>query len=238
MNIYQVTMLRKIIYSIALFFIPLCCLQAKVEKFDEIVSLGGRCQVAWQLENNGLRKYAYPFDWFTTLFPSLISFIEHNGQNFLDLDKIQIVGAYPGDPLRLEVVDTLYGIVSYHDFLSDPFMQNYTDIKNKYDRRIERFFKLLHSKKRVLFVRQGSTKAEIEELSSFIHQLYPQLNYKILAVHDSEEYQDDWNISTITNNYLINDSQNWQGDAEGWKKILSRFQLKPRHSPRSAEEIW
>lgn len=231
-------MLKKVLFFACLFLAALQLSEAKQEKFDEIVSLGGRCQVSWQLEHHGLRRLAYPLDWLVTPFGSLIKFIEHEGQGLLDLDKIHIAGAYAGDLRSLEVIDTTYGIISYHDFYASPYMGNYAEIKDKYDRRVERLFKLLKSNKKVLFIRQGSSKGEIEYLHSFIYCRYPNLKYKILAVNGTEEYLENWNIPQVKNVYLNNDGFDWQGDFNAWKKILSNYKFRHLYTERPAGEVW
>lgn len=207
-------------------------------KYDEVVSLGYGCQVAWQLETHGYRKTAYPFDWFHTSFDSLIRFMQNKGDLFFAWDKISVLGPYPGDSTRLHIVDLLYGIHSYHDFIAMPAMGNHLEVKAKYDRRIKRFFELLHSDKKVLFVREGFSRAQVEQLDDFIHTLYPHLFYTILAVSDNEEFHQDWGVKRIRNFYLQQKAWDWKGDFARWKEILSHFHVKQSSKPRPPGEVW
>lgn len=206
------------------------------EPYDQVVSLGFGCQVAFQLEHNGYRSLAYPFDWFNTPFESLIAFISNEGKNFLDADKISVVGPYPGDTLHLEVMDSLYGIVSYHDFLSWPYLGNYHEIKAKYDRRVKRFFDLLNSNNRVLFVRQGLSKAQVEYLDYLLHSSYPNLSYTLIAINNTEEYKSPWELFRIENFYA-EPGWDWRGDYASWTKILIQF-TTVNFTNRSDEERW
>lgn len=206
-------------------------IKAESQVYDEVVSLGFGCQIAWQLDSLGIRNSAYPFDWVHTSHEALIAFIAHKGANFFAWDKIAVIGAYPGDPARLQVVDLLYGIVSYHDFLSNPPMANYQDIKSKYDRRITRFFNLLGSKKKVLLIRLGSTRAEIEYLDYVLRTLYPNLSYTLVALHDTQEYLYNWGYKHIKNLYLPQVLGDWHGDSTRWKEIMNQFSLNPSLQP-------
>lgn len=211
---------------------------AKVEPFDEAVSLGFGCQVAHQLEAHGMRRWAYPFDWFHTPFEGLLSFIANKGKGFLDSDKIHVVGVYPGDPVHLEVRDLIYGIASYHDFASSPPLSDYIAVKAKIDRRVKRFFDLLNTKKRVLFVSQYLTKVQIEQLNVTLHTLYPTLNYTLVAVGNSEEYQYDWFLEKVENYYMKDIPGDWRGNTGRWTEILRKYSVKPSFFPRPAGERW
>ena len=210
----------------------------EIQFFDEVISLGYECQVAWQLETNGLRKYAYPFDWFRTSFESLMAFIKNKGEHFFEIDKICIIAPYLGHITYFHVQDLIYGIHSFHDFLVTPPLANYEMVKAKYDRRIERFFKVLESNKRVLFVREGLSREQTEELDRLLKDLYPALSFTILAVSDREEFKEDWGSQTIRNFYLKQKPLDWQGDYSRWKEILSNFVIQHDSTPRNPENIW
>lgn len=211
---------------------------AKAKSYDQAVSLGYGCQVAIRLEHNGFRTLAYPFDWVHTPVDSLLKFIANKGANFLDADKIASTGAYPGDPSRLQVIDLVYGITSYHDFLTTPYFGNYLEVKAKYDRRVQRFFELLESNQKILFVRQKATRAEIEYLDEVLRSSYPRLSYTILALHDTEEYCYNWGLERVRNFYIRDIPSDWQGDGARWTEILSQFSIIPNANARSPEEVW
>lgn len=227
-------------------FLLLLCLMTfyadvKAQFYDEVVSLGSLhygCQVAWQIESNGMRKFAYPFDWFHTSLESLTGFMYNKGVNFLDLDKIAVIGPYPGDTSRMHVIDLVYGISSYHDFFSSPPLANHPQVKAKYERRIRRFFDLLNSNKRILFVRQGLSREQVEYLDCAIRSLYPHLSYTILAVNDSADYLYSWGLERIQNFYLQQIPGDWVGDFARWKEILSQFHVMPVTQRRPLDEVW
>ncbi|MBA2367945.1 MAG: hypothetical protein H0V82_02840 [Candidatus Protochlamydia sp.] len=210
---------------LAIFFIAQGA-HSEEKPYDEAISLGNSCQVTWQLKANGFRTFAYPFDWFHTPSTGLLGFITYQGSNFFDIDKISVIGPYPGDPICLQVMDLNFGIMSYHDFTSNPPFANYWDVKLKYDRRIKRFFNLLNSNKKVLLVRLGDSRQEIECLDYLLQQNYPKLNYTILAVHETEDFKLDWGLDRIKNYYIKQIPWNWQGDVASWKAVLENFHIK------------
>ncbi|HEV8051726.1 MAG TPA: DUF1796 family putative cysteine peptidase, partial [Parachlamydiaceae bacterium] len=141
--------------------------------YDEVVSLGARCQVAMQMEHHGIRHLAYPFDWIVTSAQGLGSFITNHGSHFLDLDKVIYVEEYAGNPPYYFVKDTHYNFESYHDFLPPHIPGNFEVVKDKFQRRIKRFFALLGSDKKVLFLRTDITRQDAEYLDNIIHTVYP-----------------------------------------------------------------
>ncbi|WP_068471366.1 DUF1796 family putative cysteine peptidase [Candidatus Protochlamydia phocaeensis] len=195
--------------------------------YDEAVSLGYSCQVAQQLNDNGIRHQAYPFDWMLSSAEGLILFIHYAGAGFLDLDKIAIEERVAGTNILI-VADTLYGFRLLHDFY-DPFDTFYPIVKQKYERRIARFFNLLRSNKKVLFVRIQFTREQAELLDFILHTLYPQLTYTILALNP--EPQADWGLERVKNLQLHQIPDVWYGDHTRWREILSQFNVKPSPNP-------
>jgi len=229
-------MLNKGLTSFFFFILLALSANIKAQPYDQVVGLGFGCQVAHQLEENGVRKLAYPFDWFHTPFDGLAWFIVNQGKEFLNADKLIVAGPYPGDPVHLQVGEIVYGIVSYHDFLSN--MSNYVEIKAKYDRRIKRFFDLLNSDQRVLFVSQSYTRMQIENLDGVLQILYPNLSYTLVAINSTPEYMDSWELDRIENFYMEETPGDWRGNTPRWKEILSQFEVVPVLQARPWEERW
>lgn len=209
-----------------------------IKQYDEVISLGTACQAAWQLEGNGMRRLAYPFDWLVTPFHGLIPFIINQGAGFLDKDKIEIVKTLPGKATFLHVADLTYDIHFIHDFHGTEIIDNYDKIKNKYDRRIQRFFTLLQSNKKILFFRVQITRDEAIVLDNLIHTTYPNLEYTLVAINDSPDTENDWGLERVRNFYMRQSIDNWQGDGERWKDILSQFSVKESKKKRPDGEKW
>ena len=204
---------------------------SKNKPYDVVVSLGNMCQVAHQIEINSMRSAAYPFDWVITPFPSLYFFIANEGRFFLEPDRLVFCEDQPdgtGKEIKSFIKDLNYHMEFFHDFeLSPDFMKDYPAIKEKYNRRIERFFELLRSKKRVLFVRRNLNYKEAVLLDKLLKKKYPQLRYTILALGDTQDMKSNWKLKRVKNFYLRElEPWSWVGDPWAWNEILQQFSLK------------
>lgn len=228
-------------YSLVLTWILLIFpldLKASTKPYDEVVSLGTACQAAWQLEGSGMRRFAYPFDWLVTPFHGLIPFIANQGAGFLERDKLEIIKTLPGKATFLHVADLTYDIHFIHDFHGTESIDNYDKIKSKYERRIQRFFSLMQSNKKILFFRVQVTRDEVIVLDNLIHTTYPNLDYTLVAINDSSDAEHDWGLERVRNFYMRQSIDNWQGDGERWKEILSQFTVKESKKKRPEGEKW
>ncbi len=230
------TMLKTSVTSFIFALLIICCAHAKMETYDQAVGLGFNCQVAHQLEHNKVRFFAYPFDWCQTPFDSLLAFIANEGKDFLEWGNICALKPHHGDPTHLEVVDLVYGITTFHDFLTSPHLGNYAQVKSKYDKRTKRFFDLLKSNQRVLFIRQDLSKEQAEYLDEVLHSTYPNLNYTLLVINATEEYKPSWGLPRIANFYM-EPVADWTGNYSRWTEILSQFSVA-RFNHRPLEEVW
>lgn len=210
---------------------------ADEEPYDEAVSLGMVCQPAWHLEGHHMRRWAYPLDWMITPFHGLLLFIQNKGAHFLEKEHLKVLEILEGTPSILHVVDEFYDIHSIHDFQA-PSMQNFEKVKAKYERRIQRFFKLLASHKKVLLVRVQISRSEAETLTHLLSKLYPELNYTLVAVSEELSAKESWGLERVSNFYMPQISGHWQGDDEKWQEILCQFPVKESKKPRPPEEKW
>lgn len=212
-----------------MFLLPLliigCFANLSAEEYGRVISLGGQCQVAYQLKENHKRSESFPFDWIQSTFEGVYQFILEEGKNFLSKDHLVFAGNKGN-----YVQDPYYQMLFLHDFESpSDFMKEYDFIKAKYDRRVNRFFQALNSEAPVLLIRLGITREQAALLSELIHTKYPRLNYTILALDHTEEIRENWNIKRVINLYLLQeDPHNWLGDHEDWKRILSQFHIEQK----------
>jgi hypothetical protein len=195
-----------------------------VSQYDEVVSLGIACQAAAQIKYNEIRIRAYPFDWLVTPFDGLISFIINKGAGFLEPGNFCSHGLIRNSNSLL-VKDSIYNFSFMHDFEGEDPLFSYAEVKEKYDRRIKRFFNLLESNKKVLFIRVTISKAQAKQLDQVLQKHYPNLSYTIVAVSDKEDAKMDWGLPRVRNFYLIQD-WDWMGDDEVWEGILQQFPVK------------
>jgi len=204
------------------------------------ISLGGSCSVAYQLQNLGLRKEAYPFDWVTT--PSLgtvINLFENNFDGFLDTavqtsvsDKFHISDDddFPSDNNKINkqsiIMKNKYGVAFYHDFYENC---NVDEIKKKYQRRVDRLYELIKSDCEICFVRDelkinNIKTSEIEKFIEVILGINKNAKFKIvIVVHNPNNKKSD--IFNYLNERvkIVNDVGkfgSWVRDGVDWKGVF------------------
>ena len=129
----------------------------KKEKYDHVISLGFFCNVAMQMEWVGIRDCSSPFDWIISDFNGVIALIENHFCDFLDIDNLQVI-----DWERNIVRDKKYMVDFYHDFKMNISLESQLYlIKEKYFRRIKRFYDNIDSAK-CLFIRYVKNQDEYE----------------------------------------------------------------------------
>jgi hypothetical protein len=149
----------------------------------EFISLGSDCAVRYHLENLGLTKCAYPFDWvqsekaesiikLLTVENILENYIVKNtSHNFPKIDECWV----EEKSQTLRIVDSS-GVIFVHDLSN---IYELPSVREKYRRRLERFKAIMldASIKKILF-RVCKNPADLEYLTSQFDKL-GYVNYEI-----------------------------------------------------------
>lgn len=152
---------------------------SKSSQVPMLISLGGDCSVAYQLDQCGYRSCAYPFDWIRSSLDNIISLLRNNFDEFIDRD--QLIYKRSTDNFKF-VVDNneenvqvscghIYQHKKYksiqfcHDFVDD-VQSNLPQVQEKYRRRIERFQQTIYSKS-CIFIRYETGKLTDDILSKW-----------------------------------------------------------------------
>jgi len=198
--------------------------------YDAIYSLGDLCLAAIQLRKNNLRPFAGPLDWMSSPSLSNVSRLLQNQFNgFMDLPNLNPTGYSTGvDSLTpyLVVVDEAYQIVSSHDFRADQNtlsnLATYSQVKEKLNRRIQRFLEKIVNGQRILFIRTESTFKETLELESILSKMVKN-DFQILIVNHSNDVSDmtekNWPLERVSVVELPNHDK-WGANDHYWKKIF------------------
>ena len=125
-------------------------------KYQNVVSLGFFCSPAIELNNLNLRKSSQPFDWLiSSKFNQVLELINNGFEDFLNPDFLFQLKQYPRYYRNIK-----YDIDFYHDFDElKSFNKQIDKIKQKYDRRIARFYNTI--KEPTLFLRYICSKEEV-----------------------------------------------------------------------------
>jgi len=166
------------------------------------ISLGSHCEPSQQLILNNLRSAAFPFDWLLTLdFEGFLALIQEDFRFFMDKryiiqnDENALINTYYHIDLRHEM----------HDWPDADFPKHYSEIKEKYQRRINRFKECNYNKSRAYFIRaafdlelnpklptitQDCTRIEknqAETLKNLLRKKFPQLDFYLVIINYAEE---------------------------------------------------
>lgn len=168
------------------------------------VSLGSNCQAAVSIQENKLRKEAYPFDWLLTFNEErLIALLEDDFSFFLDERYLF------RDPNLLSAVENSYYEMEFrYDFSIESdveFKESLKEVQAKYDRRIQRFRALNDHSGKVFFIRvaydlsnggpcywwqekyASISKENAEILKETLGRFFPSLDFTLVIVNYTEE---------------------------------------------------
>ena len=124
--------------------------------FKNVISLGFYCEVAKELERVGLRSASYPFDWLISSWSGVEQMIDTAFQDFLKYDDLY---QYEKEPEKY--LNFSKQLSFFHDFKKNkPLAEQMTEVKKKYERRIQRFYKDIKSP--TLFIRYIESVEETE----------------------------------------------------------------------------
>jgi len=179
-------------------------------KFDLFVSIGAGCSCASALKDAALRYYSYPFDWlFGADFLDRIKILTDNFENWLEKDYLTKIGSRTS-PEPCDIYKNIKtGIVFNHDFPIDtPLEDSFSNVKAKYDRRIERLIKQIESSKSVLFVyieipnqRKEISQKDLVKGYELLKSRFPDTDVNILYIFNEGEVGiNDKKICHVTDN--------------------------------------
>jgi len=202
-----------------------------------LISLGGDCTVATVLRSLGLRTAAYPFDWMFSHYDPLYKALADDFNHFLDPNSLKI-----GDDPRI-IVDA-YGLLFVHDFptiyhpaaltesethgwaqVRDDWREFIQPIREKYQRRIERFRSVLSGSEQVFLIRYSlPNRDEAIRLRDLIINRYPYLNFTLVAVSGSAADNTEWGLEKIRNFFVVYGSPDF---LVRWQNIFAELGIDP-----------
>jgi hypothetical protein len=197
--------------------------------YDAIISLGDLCLPSLQLEKNDLRTYAGVLDWMGSPNLSDVNrLLQNRFIGFMELPYMRI-GGYASDD-RIWVMDEVYHIVSNHDFYTDKNtmtqLVTYPEVREKYDRRIKRFFDQTATCKKILFIRTEGDLEEARELQTILSGIIKHDFRVLLVKHSNVEgiIELDWPLKKVCAIELPN-VEKWNGNDYYWQAILEGIHL-------------
>lgn len=222
-----------------------------MKRYDVIIPIGSICKTSQNLRNLKLQNESLPFDWILTLDINQVKdmlsshfagFLEQENMEYKDKESEQ-TDIY---------MDTKTNIGFWHDFPHDvPLNESYDKIKQKYNRRIDRLFKLIDQSHDILFFRTNTIRPEsgyslkeiiypkaqepdekIIKWVEDIRKLFPHKNISLLEVsvfNEPHEFQKRELAKGITRVDVFSDIKyEWQGNPAVFSELLSGVGLKRR----------
>lgn len=128
-----------------------------------LLSLGGRCEVAWQIENLFGHQLSGPFDWLVTPLQSIPKLIQERFENIAQPDDLQISHYFhPVTGARLEtVLNRRYNVFLHHEFsrdksgsISATWKDECPTVSDKWKFVAERWFDTLSRAPEATFIRR------------------------------------------------------------------------------------
>lgn len=195
--------------------------------FDHIVSLGGFCQVAYQLDRLKLRFEAFPFDWiFSTNVERVLEALENDFQDWI-LEENLIESEFTETGHR-RVVDTKYETVIQHAFpLDKSWREAYPKVSEMTRRRVDRLLNLRGGGD-TLFIRTNLDEEQSLRMASVISEKYGD-NAKLLVVNLTHNFAMKELPAELDNLYRVEIytyDEDWRGYNPHWNKLFSDIRLR------------
>jgi hypothetical protein len=204
------------------------------------LTMGHDCSPAGVLRELHLREFALPFDWIVSNISTIQTCLEDNFNKFhtnlkFNHNKTRLIDAYgfqfPHDyPLintSIELDELGEGNIGEEagKHITDNWKEYYTIVKEKYNRRIERFNEIITSKNPVIVLCRYNT-VDVLKLQSMFLKYYNKENiYFINSSNDKFENSKIKNIFTEVNN-IWNDKMIWKENIDIVKKHIDTT-IKP-----------
>jgi hypothetical protein len=202
--------------------------------YDAIFSLGDLCLASLQLRKNNLRPFSGVLDWMAS--PSLSNvnrLLQNRFVGFMDLPNLKATGYSTGVDSTERFIcvwDSAYDIVSSHDFKADKntlaHLATYPEVKEKFNRRIQRFLEKTATSQRLLFVRTEGTYEEVQELQSVLSGMVKN-DFQILLINHSNVsgmIKKDWSLEKVCVVELP-DQDKWSSNDHHWKTMLDGIHI-------------
>jgi hypothetical protein len=207
-----------------------------------VLSLGGLCQVALQIEKRFGFRYSSPFDWLVTPLASVAKVLSDGGNRFGVAVKTANAGQAP--------VCANYGLSYHHEFVRDESKAVIIDTeglertRGKLTHKYSRMSELVDGKK-TLFVRLAghndgllptpyakdvrATKAEdLNAMAEGIQKAFPALDFEIAFVHIPDYTTVDIGPGQLDPRIRVFEIENtpsagWEGAPESWAPIFDSY---------------
>lgn len=202
-------------------------------EYNEYISLGNNCEVAYQFRRVLRRDVSGFFNWNVTTFPSLISLLETRFANILQIENLTNL---PEKGLMHDSSHDFHVHSSFRttDFKSEEnFEERFENLKSKFAHFIDKFVADANNKTNVVYFYKTEEKDGVQQHAKVVYERLGQLhghdNFSLVIVQKAEYREADWGESRIFNRYARRLAP-WgdapDGHVSSWDKIFREFPHK------------
>ena len=161
--------------------------------YDLVVSLGGNCSAAHNLQFRGMRHCAYPFDWVAMSSGKCVAYLAKGFRDgFRDFMLEENCELVPGNAAhRIIVKDAVLGFLFPNHFTREDFHLEFLGVAAKMRRRLDRLMNDLARAKTVMLILAASRMAfeaeDLRALEAAIRESFPGLKADIRVMRFSAE---------------------------------------------------
>ena len=189
------------------------------------IPLGNSCSIAYNLKLLKLRTCAFPFDWVRiSNFNNVTKLIQNKFYGFLDSKNFKfkefsdkfIVNGKKGSYIYSNDYCSFY-----HEFSKLIEKSDFNFFKEKYSRRIKRFFEFMNSSNEIIFIREEFGKVNMSKIDNFINtinEIYPDLNYKLIIITNQKLNFSHKNLKFYYSDVRVTD---WKRPELDWIQIFN-----------------
>ncbi len=212
--------------------------------FDYVVSLGGACQVAYQLRRTFNFGTAFPFDWCVTNFLGVMDALDPAKDPYADLEEVLTP---EGQIAHIRKTD--HNVELPHDFprgddryVVPNWREHVGTARSRFGYLRTRLLGLKSS--RILFVRHKGNSiitapttnaASLGDLVGFVGGIFPRSRFMMINVPEPHSSLDVMTLPSHDDSI----TSRWRDNHEAWKHALSGFKLEnPTLAPFVEKAHW
>lgn len=204
------------------------------KEYDIIYSIGQDCACATYMKQARIRDCSGPFDWLTkSNFEKRMKLILDDFNNFLNQEDLKTMPKptqFPADKNNTYYENIRTGLYFWHDFPADKdFETAYPLVKEKYDRRINRFIENIRTKEKVLLIYFSHYSINndelIKELCDKVCKKYNKNIDFLIIEYDETKTDDEIDQYNISKNILIYKLNTRMTNKDGTPSTLGKEHL-------------
>lgn len=196
------------------------------KKFDLIFSLGDNCACTSYIRRFNLQNFSYPFDWVRGgSIRTRVEYLLNGFENFCLKENLEFFEKTEADHTETKCDfyrDKISGIEFLHDFKSGiPFDEEYSNVIDKYNRRISRLLDEINKSRRVLLIwLSNQTNLDLNDLQKCYKKLSTKFENKEIYMLILENNPEDKTTYLEDNHILIINYDNTSLTPDGRQTLM------------------